>query len=166
MCYCTMTDTFTAVCTAIKSSLNVSSAEQKRIERATRKQYSQQEWHIVWAKQITGSKCGKILCQKKKHFSSEAELVPQPLGSTPSTHCLGRHYELVALRKYTAHINDVGHTIMVEECGFIIHPTQGWLGASPDGRVTDEHSEQRNTIVEIKCPYSKHEMAPEAACAR
>ena len=33
--HCTMFDNFTAVCTAIKSSLNVSSFERKRIKRAT-----------------------------------------------------------------------------------------------------------------------------------
>ena len=61
-------------------------------------------------------------------------------------------------------MNDCGHKLMVEKCGFIIHPTQGWLGASPDRCVTDESAELPHGIVEIKCPYSKREMTPEEAC--
>ena len=41
---------------------------------------------------------------------------------------------------------------MVEECGFIIHPTQGWLGASPEGHDTDESAELPHGIVEINVP--------------
>ena len=37
---------------------------------------------------------------------------------------------------------------MVEEVGFIPHPTIEWAGASPDGVVGDG-------LVEIKCPESK-----------
>ena len=43
-------------------------------------------------------------------------------------------------------------------------PHKGWLGASPDGHVTDESAELPHGIVEIKCPYSKREMMPEEVC--
>ena len=52
----------------------------------------------------------------------------------------------------------------VESCGFIIHPHQCYLGASPDGKVTDRSSAQPDGIIEIKCPYSEHEVLPEEAC--
>ena len=51
-----------------------------------------------------------------------------------------------------------------EKCGFVVHLTNGWLGASPDGRVMDPTSEEPNGVIEIKCPYSKREMSPEEAC--
>ena len=50
--------------TDMKSSLVVSLEERALIERETRSQSSQQEWHKVRAKCITGSKCGRILNQK------------------------------------------------------------------------------------------------------
>ena len=49
-----------------------------------------------------------------------------------------------------------GHeNLEVKNCGFIIHPTQGWLGASPDGHVHDPASRDPSGILEIKCPYTK-----------
>ena len=51
-----------------------------------------------------------------------------------------------------------------KKCGFIIHPTLGWLGASPDAFVTDPHSCLPDGIAEFKCPYSKREMTPIDAC--
>lgn len=35
----------------------------------------------------------------------------------------------------------------VEECGFFVHPEHEWLGASPDGLISDE------LLIEIKCPF-------------
>ena len=48
-------------------------------------------------------------------------------------------------------------------CGFIIHPTKGWLGASPDV-VFDPWSEEVG-ITEFKCPYSKQDLSPLEVCA-
>ena len=141
-CACTTSDNLKAVCAEIKSTLNVSSAERERIERDTRKQCSQHEWHIVRSKRVTGSKCGRLLGQKRRSTSLLMQcLNPKPLNPPRPPIAWGRHYESVALQKYIAHMNATGHKLMVEECGFIIHPTKGWLGASPDGHVTDESAE-------------------------
>ena len=35
---------------------------------------------------------------------------------------------------------------------FIIYPSLGWLGASPDAFVTDPHSCLLDGIAEFKCP--------------
>ena len=55
--------------------------------------------------------------------------------------------------------------VIVEKCGFIIHHDRGWLGASPDGRVKNGACNQRDGILEVKCPYSKREVSPEEACS-
>ena len=58
-----------------------------------------------------------------------------------------------------------GHeNLEVKNCGFIIHPTQGWLGASPDGLVHDAASHDPSGILEIKCPCTKRDVSPEKAC--
>ena len=49
----------------IKHSLTVSLDDRTRIETKTRDQSAQKEWHEVRLKRITGSICGKIICQKK-----------------------------------------------------------------------------------------------------
>ena len=54
--------------------------------------------------------------------------------------------------------------LTTSKCGFIIHPTMGWFGASPDARVRDPHSDFPDGIVEFKCPYAKREMTPCEAC--
>ena len=55
-------------CALTKLKSNVS-LERKRIELVTRKQSAQPEWYLVRSKRITGSKCGKILIQKKRSVS-------------------------------------------------------------------------------------------------
>ena len=44
--------------------------------------------------------------------------------------------------------------VCMRKCGFIIHSKLGWLGTSPDGRVTDPSSQHANGIVEFKCHYA------------
>ena len=40
----------------------------------------------------------------------------------------------------------------------------GWLGASPDARVTDPYSDLPEGIAEFKCPFSKKDLTPIEAC--
>ena len=62
-------------------------------------------------------------------------------------------------------MNSLGnHGISVKKCGFIIHPVKGWIGASPDGRVTDLTANKPLGLIEVKCPYMKQEMTPMEAC--
>lgn len=37
--------------------------------------------------------------------------------------------------------------LLVEECGFFVHPEHEWLGASPDGLVGEDG------LIEVKCPF-------------
>ena len=37
--------------------------------------------------------------------------------------------------------------VLIEDCGFFIHPEHDWLGATPDGLI------QEDGIAEIKCPF-------------
>ena len=53
------------MCQETRKMFNVSSAERKNIEMRTRGQFNSPEWFVVRARRISGSKCGKILLQKK-----------------------------------------------------------------------------------------------------
>ena len=48
--------------------------------------------------------------------------------------------------------------LSTRKCGFIVHPTMGWLGASLDAHITDPQSDFPNDIAEFKCPFSKKEV--------
>ena len=58
----------------------------------------------------------------------------------------------VAGQMYISHMKEIVVLTCVCICkrGFIIHSKLGWLGASPDGRVTDPSSQHVNGIVEFK----------------
>ena len=61
-------------------------------------------------------------------------------------------------------MNKNGHAgLTTQSCGFIVHPTKGWLGASPDARVSDP-SRELFGIAEFKCPYTKRDVSPATAC--
>ena len=55
-----------------------------------------------------------------------------------------------------------GHAgLTTQKCGFIVHPTSGWLGASPDAKVFDPPCQEVG-IAEFKC---KRDVSPLEACA-
>ena len=81
----------------MKKSLNVSDQERKRIEMETRDQFLQQLWYVVISKQITGSKCRRILCQKVKLFLYLGNVYTH----APAT--WGIEHESVAIKKYISY---------------------------------------------------------------
>lgn len=51
--------------------------------------------------------------------------------------------------------------LTVQRAGFIVHPTEGWIGASPDGFVGDD------ALIEVKCPFGlRDKQVPEFKTAR
>lgn len=76
-----------------------------------------------------------------------AELVAQRLtgqvqeGYTNSAMAHGTEFEPFARAMY-----EIANGVIVEECGFIKHPTIEWSGASPDGLIGNDG------LIEIKCP--------------
>ena len=150
----------------LKSSRNVSLEERIRVEGETRNQSSRKEWYVARSKRITGSKCGRILNQQKKSVSLLKQcLYPKPLNPPPPSIAWGHQNESRAIAKYVIYMTkELNWSVSVEKCGFIIHPSKGWLGASPDGRVKDPTSKHCYGIIEVKCPYSKRDMTPEQAC--
>ena len=127
-----------------KDGLNVSSALRHQIEESTRQQSSSTEWFSARAHRITSSICGQILTQKKKTIPLLKRcLYHKPLfDPLPAVIAWGRQNEAIACRKYEGYMNENGHSgLTTQPCGFIIHQTMGWLGASPDARVLDPSCE-------------------------
>ena len=65
---------------------------------------------------------------------------------------------------YVKHMQMHGHPgLQTTRSGFVVHSVKDWLGASPDGWVTDPSVSNVHGILELKCPYSKADVSPEKA---
>ena len=146
--------------------LTVTADRRLEIEFLTRGQAEAPLWYSVRAKRITGSKCGKILCQHTRTDALlKSVLYPTTLLNKPLPIQWGIHNEKLARNLYVQHMRKQGHVnLSVEDCGFIVSLYEGWIGASPDGRVHDPSSDQPNGLLEIKCPYTKRAQTPQEAC--
>ena len=73
-------------CAIVKISLILSHAEREKTEKGMLEQSNNHEWFKARSKRITGSKCGRILCQKKKSVSPLSGcLYPKPLVPLPKS---------------------------------------------------------------------------------
>ena len=151
---------------SIKKSMNVTLEQRSRIEKETRSQSKSFQWFAVRTRRITGSTCGKILNQiKKTDPLLKSILYPKRLDPLPLPMKWGIENECHACEEYTQYMKTNGHNLETRKCGFIVHPTMGWLGASPDAFVTDNSEPVfRNGIAEFKCPFSKKDVSPVDAC--
>ena len=71
-----------------------------------------------------------------------------------------------ACEAYTTYMRANGHNgLKTRPSGFIIHPTMGWLGASPDAFVIDPSTTLSDGIAEFKCPFTKKDVSPFDACS-
>ena len=148
---------------AVKHSLNVTMEEREIIMQATVGQAKSGVWHQQHAKRITGSKASKVLVQKKKTVSLLTNILyPKPFTS-PATQW-GQLNEKVARLCYVQYWKQKGIEVRVVECGLIVHPSKGFLAASPDGIVEDTNIHETG-LLEIKCPYSKRNSLIKEACA-
>jgi hypothetical protein len=161
-----MTKEMIMECEAKKMSLNVCQEERESIERETRNQRDNKKWHDMRRERVTGLKCGIILNQRTKttallrHCLYQKTLNPPPLSIS-----WGIRNEAVAIDAYIEHKHSIeNYSIVVEKCGFIVHPVKGWIGASPDGQVTDLTAAEPRGLIEVKCPFTKREASPMEAC--
>ena len=110
------------------------------------------EWFAARAGKVTASRVADVMAKTKSGYAASrknymAELLCQRLTGTVeegySNAAMQRGNDLEPVAR-SAYELDIG--AMVDECGFIIHPTIAMFGASPDGLVNDDG------LLEIKCP--------------
>ena len=110
------------------------------------------EWYQARVGKVTASRLKDVMAKTKSGYSTSRknymmELLCQSLsghveeGFKSSAMQRGIDLEPIARGAYEA---DKG--VMVDEVGFIVHPSNSNFGASPDGLVDDDG------LVEIKCP--------------
>jgi len=111
-----------------------------------------EEWFAARLGKVTASRVADLVGKTKTGYSATrdnymAQLVVERLTQTKAESYTnaamqwGTDQEPFARAAYEA-----AQGVMVEEVGFVPHPSIEWAGASPDGLVGD------NGLVEIKCP--------------
>ena len=112
------------------------------------------EWFAQRAGKVTASRVSDVLAKTKTGYSASranymAQLVAERLTGQPAESFSnaamqwGTDTEPFARAAY-----EVQQGVMVDEVGFVAHPSIEWSGASPDGLVA------HNGLVEIKCPIT------------
>ena len=111
-----------------------------------------EEWFAARLGKVTASKVADLMAKTKSGYSASrdnymAQLVVERITKTKAESYSnaamdwGTAQEPFARAAYEAFTG-----FMVEEVGFVQHPTIEWAGASPDGLVGNDG------LVEIKCP--------------
>ena len=135
----------------------VTREEARSIERATLVQSASGIWMAERKKRITASIAHSVARRRltTDPKSLVSRIVDRPAFPTPTTEW-GIENENKARSAYIAHLAEASRHASVSSCGFVIHPTECWLGASPDG-ISVEGDE--SVLLEIKCPYLAKEQS-------
>ena len=150
----------------ILEKLILTAEEKEHLELCTRQQSECDKWHNARRLRITGSKCGRILLQKKRTVSLlQFCIYPKVMQHLPKPIAWGIKNEDKARQEYVKIMEKNGHYgIEATWAGFVVHPRKCWLGASPDAWVTDASVTNPQGIAEFKCPYSKAFVHPRETC--
>ena len=136
------------------------------VEEATRNQSSTRLWYVYRAGRVTASRM-KQVCHTNASLPSQSLVknicYPEAYRFITKATQWGCTHEAVAKEHYIK-VNRESHADMsVVECGLVINPEWPHLGASPDGIV--QCTCCGKGVLEIKCPYCKHDQHIEVNAA-
>ena len=112
-----------------------------------------ESWHQLRLGKVTASRVSDVMAKIKTGESASrknyrAELVVQRLTGMPSESFTNAAMEWGTATEPMARIAyEIAKEVLVEQVGFIEHPTIAMFGCSPDGLAHDG-------MIEIKCPNS------------
>ncbi|XP_044290585.1 uncharacterized protein LOC123025682 [Varanus komodoensis] len=142
------------------------------IERETRGQRVNPEWHKWRENRITASVAPKIA--NSKFVNGRSSEVPKSYlkavvgpGSAVQTPAMswGIRNEKKAVQEYEALKSSQSKTpVKVEDCGLFIDKGNSWLAASPDGIVREADTGEELGVLEVKCPYKHRNKTVTEAC--
>ena len=134
----------------IKRKLNFTEDEINLIEKKTRLQSQESDWFLYRKGRITASKCKRVASLKPTTSPSKTmkELL---VNNTPQSTAMlqGLQNEDSIAEAFINKLNTEGKKVSITKCGFFISKTHGFLGASPDGIITDQE-ESTPGVVELK----------------
>ena len=140
-------------CEAVIDKLQVTEDEVNTIELQTRKQSHCSEWFHHRKYRITASKAYR--CASLKESTSPTKALEEVLcyKKVYSTKAMkdGLNQEPVIVNEYTKEKENNGVSVVVKDCGFFVSSAYGFLGASPDGLITEHDGNTESTgLLEMK----------------
>ena len=135
----------------IKRKLNFTEDEINFIEKKTKLQSQESDWFLYRKGRVTASKCKRVASLKPTTSPSKTmkELL---VNNTPQSTAMlqGLQNEDSIAEAFISKLDIEGKKgVSIAKCGFFISKTHGFLGASPDGIITDEE-ESTPGVVEFK----------------
>lgn len=110
------------------------------------------EWFQARLGKVTASRVADVMAKTKTGYSASrdnymAQLIVERMTGKPAESFSNSAMEWgTAQEPFARAAYEVAQSVMVEEVGFVQHPSIEQAGASPDGLVGDDG------LVEIKCP--------------
>jgi putative phage-type endonuclease len=110
------------------------------------------EWFAARLGKVTASRVADVIAKTKTGYSTSRENYMAQLVCERMTGTQGESYNNAAMQWGTDQeplaraAYEAAKDVLVDEVGFVIHPTISNAGASPDGLVSDDG------LIEIKCP--------------
>jgi len=110
------------------------------------------EWFAARLGKVTASRVADVIAKTKTGYSTSRENYMAQLVCERMTGTQGESYNNAAMQWGTDQeplaraAYEAAKNVLVDEVGFVIHPTIVNAGASPDGLVGDDG------LIEIKCP--------------
>jgi putative phage-type endonuclease len=110
------------------------------------------DWFAIRLGKVTASRVADVIAKTKTGYSTSRENYMAHLVVERLTQTKAESYTNAAMQwgtdqePFARAAYEAAQGVMVEEVGFVPHPTIEWAGASPDGLVGNDG------LVEIKCP--------------
>ncbi|KAK4881945.1 hypothetical protein RN001_005264 [Aquatica leii] len=135
----------------LKDNMNMAEKEIQEIEENTRIQSQSQLWFSERRKRVTASKFYTI-CTKLPYTSRKSLVrsIIQPKDFSSAATDYGVKHETDAIKCLSKKIEKE-----IIKCGLFIDQELQFLAATPDGVI------DKDSIVEVKCPYSSRNMSPQ-----
>ncbi|XP_026578533.1 uncharacterized protein LOC113451365 [Pseudonaja textilis] len=150
----------------------LSSEKVAEVERETRGQWRNPEWHKWRENRITASIAPRI--SNSKFVNGRTSEVPQSYlkevvrsGSKVHTPAMnwGIRNEKKAVQAYEALKSSTAKKpVKVKDCGLFVDKDKPWLAGSPDGIVQDANTGKDLRLLEVKCPYKHRNKTVAEAC--
>ena len=148
---------------AVFAYVRVSQEEAEKIQLETKEQSQSLVWYKERQCRITASYFGRVC--KMRPTTSGSKLATTITSQcqkkfTPVACAWGKDNEPLAVEAYIQYMAMQQRPITVSQTGLIINPNFSYLGASPDGLLTDCNGTDPSGILEIKCPYKYRDVDP------
>ncbi len=124
----------------------------RALEARTRQQSNNKEWRSMHKSVITSSNFGKVFRSKDPSRSFLVSLFDSDLKNIPAIQH-GKKHEPTAVKAYLQKKSSDGKQVHHRQCGLVLHPQFRFLGASPDGLVSDAGD---HGLLEVKCPHTAY----------